>query len=339
MRKMIIGIFGLLIAAVLVVIIFIYSGAYSVAADEPHAGVTEKLLETLRERSVAVRADEIPVPDLDKASLLENGAEHYAAMCTGCHLAPGMGDTELRQGLYPVPPKLAEQGTTGTYDPARAFWIIKHGVKLSGMPAWGATHDDESIWGLVAFVRKLPELSAEEYESMTAGAGESHGHDHGDHAHGSSESNSAAPEQDDHSHDHSAESDSNRSSGHSHAAPDSATGVLDAFHHALEEGRGEAALQYLAEDVIILEGGHAQALDEYASGHLASDMVFLSEMDSTRLSRDVRKSASGKQVTVVTRSRLQGVFRGEELDLVSSETAVLEKREGVWKIVHLHWSN
>src|SRR3546814_1099025 len=56
-----------------------------------------------------------------------------AAMCTGCHLAPGMSETEMSRGLYPAPPDL----TKTTVEAAEAFWVIKHGIKASGMPAWG----------------------------------------------------------------------------------------------------------------------------------------------------------------------------------------------------------
>lgn len=334
MRNIILGAIAAVVIAVLAMTVFVYSGVYDIAADESHAGLTEELLEVVRERSIIARVTEIQVPDLDSAELIGNGAAHYKAMCTGCHLAPGMADTELRQGLYPTPPNLSR---SASFNPARAFWIIKHGVKLTGMPAWGATHDDESVWGLVAFVKRLPELSQQEYESMTASA--AGGHDHGDHAHGGPASNPAAPEGGDHSHAHGAQPEDSGSSGHAHATPGSATGVLDAFHHALEERRGDEALQYLAADVIILEGGHAQTLEEYAGGHLASDMAFLADMESTQLSREIRQSSSTDQVTVVTRKRLQGTYRDKEVDIVSSETAVLEKREGQWKIVHVHWSS
>lgn len=145
---------------------FAYSGVYNVAADEPHWGVSYWLMETTRERSIASRAPDVgPAPKLDDAGLLTMGAEHYAEMCTGCHLAPGMEDTEMRAGLYPQPPNLAEHSK---YRSAEAtFWIIKHGLKMSGMPAWGTTHDDKSIWAMVAFLRKLPDLSAAEYATMT----------------------------------------------------------------------------------------------------------------------------------------------------------------------------
>lgn len=141
------------------------TGAYNVAADAPHGERTAAIIEYARERSIARRIRDIEVPALDDAALVAEGAEHYAAMCTGCHLAPGLADTELRQGLYPQPPDLTKRRVRGS--PQRSFWILKHGLKLTGMPAWGTTHDDASLWGIVAFLGKLPEMSAEEYAQLT----------------------------------------------------------------------------------------------------------------------------------------------------------------------------
>jgi mono/diheme cytochrome c family protein len=87
-------------------------------------------------------------------------------MCTGCHLAPGMRESELRAGLYPKPPVLANEHV----DPRHAFWIIKHGIKFTGMPAWGATHDDDTIWSIVAFVHKLPGMTPAQYKDIVAKA-------------------------------------------------------------------------------------------------------------------------------------------------------------------------
>lgn len=156
-----------------------YLGAFNVAADAPHWGITSTAMSLVRDRSVAVRAAGTRVPDLADPDLIALGAEHYEAMCTGCHLAPGVANSELRRGLYPVPPRLVEP-TQRT--PAEQFWIIKHGIKMSGMPAWGTSHDDGSIWGLVAFVRRLPHLTAAEYRSLT-GYDAAVGHDHGEHEH------------------------------------------------------------------------------------------------------------------------------------------------------------
>ena len=147
---------------------FIYSGAYDIGADAPHTAAVFEILETLRDRSVEEHAAGIQVPPLDDPKLIATGAEHYAAMCTGCHLAPGLDDSEIRPGLYPQPPLLYRQKDE---NPAEQFWVIKHGIKLTAMPAWGPTHDDQAIWAMVAFLQKLPTLSAQQYAQMTANSG------------------------------------------------------------------------------------------------------------------------------------------------------------------------
>ncbi len=175
---------------------FIYSGLYNISADEPHWLITHKVIQTLRERSIGARAKDINVPALDDPKLIAQGAEHYAAMCNGCHLAPGMEDTEIRAGLYPRPPKLAAHAHGESHAgmdmqamAARQFWIIKHGIKMTAMPAWGATHDDQSIWGLVAFLQKLPGMTPEEYAILTGIPGnESHVDGHQHHEEGSAAS-------------------------------------------------------------------------------------------------------------------------------------------------------
>jgi mono/diheme cytochrome c family protein len=69
----------------------------------------------------------------------------------------------VRPGLYPHPPSLAQEAAI---EPKRAFWIVKHGIKMSGMPAWGTSLDDTAIWDLVAFVRQLPSMSPESYQQL-----------------------------------------------------------------------------------------------------------------------------------------------------------------------------
>jgi mono/diheme cytochrome c family protein len=155
---------GLLAAAALAV----YLGAYNVAADLPHSQPVYWLLETARERSIAARAKDITVPnDLSDPKRVESGAGHYAEMCAACHLAPGMKRTEIARGLYPRAPEL-RRGTDLT--PAEEFWVVKHGLKMTGMPAWGVTHSDELIWDIVAFLRKLPELTPEQYRGLVESA-------------------------------------------------------------------------------------------------------------------------------------------------------------------------
>ena len=72
----------------------------------------------------------------------------------------------MRQGLYPQPPNLSAERV----GPRAAFWVTKHGIKMTGMPAWGASHDDDTIWAIVAFLQELPTLDRETYERLTANA-------------------------------------------------------------------------------------------------------------------------------------------------------------------------
>lgn len=146
--------------------LFVYSGIYNIGADDPHTKPVFSLIQTLRNRSIDVRAASLAVPNLDDSQTILKGAGQYAAMCTGCHLAPGNKHSEIRPGLYPKPPDLSQT----RIDPRAAFWVIKHGIKMSAMPAWGGSHDDETIWSMVAFLQKLPELTPDQYKELVANA-------------------------------------------------------------------------------------------------------------------------------------------------------------------------
>lgn len=150
----------------------VWSGAYNVAADVPHSGPVHAVIEATRRRSIAVRAAGVEPPDLADPARIRQGSGNYEAMCSGCHLAPGMAATEMSRGLYPPPPDLSRV----TVGAAEAFWVIKHGIKASGMPAWGQSMDDEYIWNMVAFLQALPGLDAEQYQAVVSSSG---GHDHG----------------------------------------------------------------------------------------------------------------------------------------------------------------
>ncbi|MEO8927730.1 MAG: cytochrome c [Caulobacteraceae bacterium] len=161
---------ALLMAGMLAVLISL--GAYNIGADSPHTKPVFALMEALRDRSVAVRARNIKAPaDLGEAKRVSAGAGLYAEMCSGCHLAPGMEKTEISQGLYPQAPEFSR----GTDLSAREeFWVVKHGIKMTAMPAWGRTHSDELIWDMVAFLRKLPSLSPAAYQAAVKSAPADH---------------------------------------------------------------------------------------------------------------------------------------------------------------------
>jgi mono/diheme cytochrome c family protein len=75
--------------------------------------------------------------------------------------------SDLRTGLYPHPPNLAQEDIL---DSRRAFWTIKHGIKMSAMPAWGCTLNGQAIWDIISFVREMPAMSPETYQQLSVSA-------------------------------------------------------------------------------------------------------------------------------------------------------------------------
>jgi len=167
---LILAILGLITASAV-----IYSGIFPIAADEPHGKFTYWVLEQARERAIARSAKDIEVPALDSPDLLLSGGADYNDMCSSCHLKPGQSESDLSLGLYPKPPNLslANHDDNHTHDDKdlqskKWYWVIKHGIKASGMPAWGTTHDDDRIWAMVAFLQKMPNLTEDQYQVITA---------------------------------------------------------------------------------------------------------------------------------------------------------------------------
>ena len=164
--------FNVVIVTVIVVIIvaiagvyaYAWSGLYDIGADSHHTKPVAALISSLREHSVDRRAKDLTPPNLDDAALVQAGAGHYAGMCTGCHLAPGKAENGMRKGMYPHPPTL----TRFKPNPRVAFWVIKHGIKMSAMPTWGDSLDDGEIWSMVAFLQKMPDMTTTQYQDMVA---------------------------------------------------------------------------------------------------------------------------------------------------------------------------
>ena len=147
---------------------FAYSGLYNVGANSPDSGFVNWLLSTTSHASVERRARDIEVPNLAVEALQLAGVNDFNGMCVGCHGAPGQDPEAMGQGLNPPAPNLAVSATDMT--PAELFWVTKNGIKMTGMPAWGATHNDDALWPVVALLKKLPELNAADYQAMLAKA-------------------------------------------------------------------------------------------------------------------------------------------------------------------------
>lgn len=156
-----------LILAVAAVGAWIYSGLYDVSADQAPGKLEEWVLETLRRRSIEKRSAGITAPTLDDPARVRRGFELYRVHCVTCHGAPGVWPQQMAMGLNPVPPSLDLPAVQDESD-ATLFWVVQNGIKLTGMPAFGPLQNDEDLWSLVAFIRRLPELSPREYQAMAS---------------------------------------------------------------------------------------------------------------------------------------------------------------------------
>lgn len=157
---------GVLVLLALGGLTFSYSGVYNVAATGEHTGLVEWVLETTQERSVRARGGDVPEPPPFDSALIVAGFNGFRDMCVQCHGAPGVDPDVNGQGLYPAPPELGEEAHELT--DGELFWITKHGIKLTGMPAFGPTHSDEDLWAVVAFIRELEEMNPEDYARRVA---------------------------------------------------------------------------------------------------------------------------------------------------------------------------
>jgi mono/diheme cytochrome c family protein len=146
----------------------VYTGAYNVAATEEHTSLGHWALDTSFRNSVKARADGLTPPEITP-QMLEAGAASYKAMCAHCHGGPGVERADWAGGMRPRPPHLAE--AAAHWETRDVFWIAKHGVKMTGMPAFGATHDDEALWSVAAFVKALPGMTPDRYGALGAQAG------------------------------------------------------------------------------------------------------------------------------------------------------------------------
>jgi len=164
----VISVLGVLAVQGIIVAIVLYFGLYDGAASRPHAKIVRWFLSTMMDRSVERHARGIQAPG--QASV-EEGASHYSHMCVLCHGGPGVERSEIGQGLNPRPPDLMRSMTD--WSPEETYWIIKNGVKMTGMPAFGSTHTEEQLWALAYFAKQLPQLSPAQYQDLLAKTGSS----------------------------------------------------------------------------------------------------------------------------------------------------------------------
>ncbi|MEJ7930155.1 cytochrome c [Ramlibacter sp. AN1015] len=152
----------------------VYSGSYNVAATEEHASLTRWAFDTTMRRSVRQRAEDFQRTEAVTEAMLSAGARDYHATCQHCHGGPGARRADWAEAMRPRPPHLAE--AAAEWEPGEIFWIVKHGIKMTGMPAFGPSHDDAALRSIVAFVKALPAMTPERYQALGGSASAGHGH-------------------------------------------------------------------------------------------------------------------------------------------------------------------
>jgi cytochrome c553 len=154
-------------AAAFVLVLAMLSGVIPIQASSGHWRVTSWVLDLIKRRSVHTYSRSIEVPALDQPALRVRGAAHYERSCRACHGSPAAARPPLVMKMTPHPPFLPER--MDRWDDAELFQIVKHGIKFTGMPSWPAPKRNDEIWAVVAFLRQLPRLSADQYWRLAVG--------------------------------------------------------------------------------------------------------------------------------------------------------------------------
>jgi mono/diheme cytochrome c family protein len=174
------------------------TGRYDVAASVP-PDMLDKLAPAAKVRSIRRHAAPLSAPLSQDPATLERGLSHYRENCLPCHGAPGIEPAEFHEGMNPEPPHIDSPQVQG-YNDAELFWVIKHGIRMTGMPGFGVNHKDEELRDITSFVRHAPKISAEEKAALQAGAVEEHHHEEAEEGHEHEAAPSPAPRATPHAH-------------------------------------------------------------------------------------------------------------------------------------------
>lgn len=162
------GVVGLLLLMLVGMLFTVYTGSYNIAASEDHTPFVRWMFDTTMQNSIKRQARDIHAPELTK-NMVSSGASAYKAMCVHCHGGPGVDPGGFSRGMLPQPPHLHE--AAAEWEPREIFWLVKHGVKMTGMPAFGKKHSDDELWNVVAFVSALPGMTEAEYRHYDEAVG------------------------------------------------------------------------------------------------------------------------------------------------------------------------
>lgn len=153
---------------VLVAGAFLALALLPIRASSGHWWITRQLLQLTKQSSVAIQSSGVEAPELDDRRLILMGGGHYETGCRWCHGAPGDTRSPILHAATPAPPPLTR--VVEDYRAEQLFYIVRHGIKFTGMPGWPSQEREDEVWAVVAFLTVLPELDAQAYRALVFGA-------------------------------------------------------------------------------------------------------------------------------------------------------------------------
>jgi cytochrome c553 len=158
-----------LVAAPVVAMMMAWAGIVDIRASTGHWRATDWFLHWAMRSSVRTAALSVTPPDLNHPDLLPAAAGHFERGCAICHGSPAARRTPTVRSMLPPPPELAS--VVERWTDAQLFEIVKHGIRYTGMPAWPSASRDDEVWAMIAFLRRLPGMTAQDYHALSGSVG------------------------------------------------------------------------------------------------------------------------------------------------------------------------
>ncbi len=156
MRKILLGAVLILAVLSLSAIAGTWLGLMPVSADGAHSRLEARIMPAVLHASIVRHASAETNPISLNEDNLKAGVDTYKAMCARYHSTPGSTSSIYGQSFYPPAPQLPKG--MARYTDSQLFWLIKHGIRNTGMPAWGSMLSDEEIWQIVILLKNSPDL-------------------------------------------------------------------------------------------------------------------------------------------------------------------------------------
>lgn len=138
--------------------VLLQRGYFPANADAEPSKIEVFLADMAVESYVKTQSKDLRSPFTASNEVLLKGLKNYQTNCAGCHGSPAQKDATFANSFYPKAPQFANQ--THRMPEAELFWITKHGIRMSGMPAFGTMLSDEEIWKIALFLHRLDNLPA-----------------------------------------------------------------------------------------------------------------------------------------------------------------------------------